>query len=274
MPKKQNIIIQQPELQIAENIIEIKPKGKRGKKQVAEEKEEAQEIVVVANANWKQGFEALLKIEKPQDDLDCQVVLPPNARCDYTKVKDNSLLYRPARIVVLKKYDGTSKVRNQDLYKDDKDSDWDLGSNLVAKQCWTADQYTKIEKVSQSVLAFKLKEEVGDCICKVEFTKTPDIAEMSRLIREGSQIIENAPVSDAEKVKMFKKLYERSQKGEYRIMRGYIVRSEDLEMEQNETGMIKFLDADILAKGEMAERLINTRNIVSLTFRLTKYVLK
>ena len=40
-------------------------------------------------------------------------------------------------------------------------------------------------------------------------------------------------------------------------MRGYIVRSEDLGMEQNKTGMIKFLDADILAKDYMAERLIN-----------------
>jgi hypothetical protein len=45
-------------------------------------------------------------------------------------------------------------------------------------------------------------------------------------------------------------------------------------MEQSDTGMVKFLDADLLAKGEMAERMINLRNIVSLTYRLTKYQLK
>jgi hypothetical protein len=57
-------------------------------------------------------------------------------------------------------------------------------------------------------------------------------------------------------------------------MRGYIIRDDDMQIKQNDTGMIKFLDADILSKGEMAERLINLKNIVSLTFKLTKYQLK
>jgi len=145
---------------------------------------------------------------------------------------------------------------------------------LINKQCWTPDQYTKIEKVSASVLAHKLREEVGDCICKVEFTKSPDLTEMATLIKDGSRLIENSAQSDEEKLKIYKKLYERSQKGDYRIMRGYIIRDEDMQIKQNDTGMIKFLDADILAKGEMAERLINLKNIVSLTYKLTKYHLK
>ncbi len=96
----------------------------------------------------------------------------------------------------------------------------------------------------------------------------------ANLIKDGSRLIENSGLSDAEKLKLYKKLYERSQKGEYRIMRGYIIRDEDMQIKQNDTGMIKFLDADLLAKGEMAERLINLKNIVSLTFKLTKYQLK
>ncbi len=226
--------------------------------------------------NWKNDFEDLIKFEKPDDPLDCKVELEANERCDFSKLSDGSLLYRPARLIITEKNRDNlhTRVRNQDLHKTGVDSDWNLGKDLISKQCWTPDQYTKIEKVTASVLAHKLKEEVGDCICKVEFTKNPDVAERATMMRTGCRILENAAIPEAEKAKLYKKLYERVQKGEYRIMRGYIVRSEDMEIEQTDTGMIKFLDAELFAKGEMAERQINIRNIVSLTYKLTKYQLK
>ncbi len=235
------------------------------------------QIPVQNQVDWKTQFEQLLVIPKPDDPLDCKVEVGPNSRCDSKKVKDGSILYRPARLVVLEKDrdQSHSRVRDQGLHKNGVNGcDWNLGKELIGDQCWTPDQYTKIEKVSSTVLAHKLKEEVGDCVCKVEFTKNPDPVEMARILRDGFRLIENATVSEEEKVKLSKKLYERSQKGEYRIMRGYIVRSEDMKLEQSDTGMVKFLDADLLAKGEMAERMINLRNIVSLTYRLTKYQLK
>ncbi len=238
---------------------------------------EEDNIPIGNGLNWKTQFENILKIPKPEDPLDCKVEIEANARCDPSKIKDGSILYRPARLIVLEKErDKThSRVRDQGLHKDKvKDCDWNLGKELIGNQCWTPDQYTKIEKVTSTVLAHKLKEEVGDCVCKVEFTKNPDPAEMAQILRDGFKIIESSPISEEEKVKMSKKLYERSQKGEYRIMRGYIVRSEDMKLEQSDTGMVKFLDADLLAKGEMAERMINLRNIVSLTYRLVKYQLK
>ncbi len=251
-----------------------KPKGKA--KKVVKPIVDSDSDEEVNQVDWKTQFEQMIKFEKPVDPLDCKVDIPENYRCDFKKVQEGTLLYRPARIIVLNKFKdpSNSRVRNQDLHKSGVEADWNLGHDLISKQCWTADHYNKIEKVNATQLAHKLKEEVGDCLCKVEFTKSPDVSEMSNMIREGSRIIENAPVSDAEKVKMFKKLYERSQKGEYRIMRGYIIRSEDMQLEQNDIGMVKFLDADLLAKGEMAERLVNVKNIVSLTFRLTKYQLK
>lgn len=235
------------------------------------------QIPVQNQVDWKTQFEELLVIPKPDDPLDCKVEVGPNARCDSKKVKDGSILYRPARLVVLEKDrdQSHSRVRDQGLHKNGVNGcDWNLGKELIGDQCWTPDQYTKIEKVTSTVLAHKLKEEVGDCVCKVEFTKNPDPAEMARILRDGFRLIENATTSEEEKIKLSKKLYERSQKGEYRIMRGYIVRSEDMKLEQSDTGMVKFLDADLLAKGEMAERMINLRNIVSLTYRLTKYQLK
>ena len=88
------------------------------------------------------------------------------------------------------------------------------------------------------------------------------------------ELIFKANGNEAEQNKLFKKLYEKSQKGDLRVIKGYISRSEDLQATENETGMIKFLDAELMAKGEFPERLINLRNIVSLIFKLTKYELK
>jgi hypothetical protein len=124
-----------------------------------------------------------------------------------------------------------------------------------------------------TTLATKLKEEVGDCICKVEFNKLPEASEMAKFIRDGSKLIEESNKSETEKNRMFKKLYERSQIGEYRIMRGYICRSDDQEAQETETGMLKFIDADLMAEGKFAIRLINLRNVQALTFKLTRYEL-
>ena len=254
---------------------------KRGRKpktvNIANDQEVAVNPVLTTNPtavvnNWQNDFNSLLEIKKPIDPLDCMVVLSDNDRCDASKIKKNSLLYRPARIIYLSDDSTSSNVRNQDLHKAGIDSDWSLGKSLISKQCWTADQYTKIEKVTMTQIASKLKDEVGDCICKIEFTKAPNVAEMAKLIQEGSAIIESSNTSN--KTILYKKLYERSQIGEVRIMRGYIVRSVDMQIEENETGMVNFLDADLMAEGKFAERLINTKNIISLTFKLIKYQLK
>lgn len=204
------------------------------------------------------------------------VKLGKNQRCDPTQICKDTLLYRPARIVVLNDSNSNSYlVRNQDLYNEkNSSSDWTLSPDLISNQCWTADQYTKIEKITMTLMAKKLKEEVGDCICQVVFTKQPDSKEMAKLVRKESLLIEKSGKSEAEKLKAYKKLYESTQKGEKRVIRGYISRSDDLQVEENETGMIKFTDAELMATGEYSERLINLRNIESLIFKLTKYELK
>ena len=225
--------------------------------------------------DWKESFEKLIKVEKPEDSFDYKVTIGENSRCDSSKLKEGSIVYRPARIIIVNKNSNGLTVRNQDIHKISGDSaDWILGNKLIDDQCWSSDQYTKIEKVTMTKLATIIKEEIGDCVCKIEFTKMPDVGEMAKLIREGSLLIENSNTSETEKNKMFKKLYERSQEGEYRIIRGYIARSSDLEAEETETGMIKFLDAELFAQGKFAQRIVNLRTIKSLTFKLTKYLLK
>lgn len=232
----------------------------------------------VSSVPDSKSFDDLIYVEKP-DHEQYRVNLSTGQRCDASKLSADSKLYRPARITVLRAGSSVSgnsfSVRNQDLHKKNAPgADWALDASLISNQCWSPDQYTDIKKVTMTELASKLKEEVGDCICKVEFFKLPEASEKAKFIREGSRLIESSDLTEAKKTQMFKKLYESSQVGEYRIMRGYICRSEDQEAQETETGMLKFIDADILAEGQFPMRQINLRNIQALTFKLTRYELK
>ena len=199
---------------------------------------------------------------KPEDPFDCRVFLGSGDRCDPTKIKTGSLMYRPARLVVLDADDFC--LRNQDLYESGEDADITVGSNLLRKQCWTPDQYTTTRQVSEKEMKELITNDIRDCICKVVFNKLPNANDMAELLREGSQQIEDLETTDAEKHKLYKKLFERVQKGEIRIMRGYVLKIEAA------TGLVRFLDADIEENGE---RAFYMKNVSELTLRLTKYVL-
>lgn len=218
----------------------------------------------------KEELDLLLHIEKP-DHTKFKVDVPAGKRCDATKLDTNSFVYRPARIQIL----GNGRVRNQDLYAENAPgADWNLGSELISSQCWSADQYTRDEKIAMMAMVSLLKEQVGDGICKVEFLKLPDIIETAKLIQDGANLIESSDLPQTEKTRMFKKLCERAQVGEYRVMRGYISRSDNQAAQESETGMLKFIDAELMAEGKFSVRPINLRNIQALTFKLVRYELK
>ena len=165
-------------------------------------------------------------------------------------------------------------MRNQELHTNGiAGSDWTLGSDLISSQCWSPDQFTgDIKKINRTEMARIIKEEVGDCICKIEFTKQPDPKEMAELIRDGSRLIEESDESEEKKTAQYKKLFDRTQYGEYREIRGYIQRSENQEAQETETGMLKFIDAELVAEGnKFATRLINLRSIDALTLKLTRH---
>ena len=206
----------------------------------------------------KQFFEQI----KPEDPFDCKVTVGYGERCDPTKVQNGSLIYRPARLVVLDTNDLC--LRNQDLYNAGEDSDIMVGPNLLRKQCWTPDQYARTKKVTVKEMQELIMTDIGDCICKVVFNKLPDANDMATLLQEGSQQIEDLETTDAEKHKLYKKLFERVQKGDIRIMRGYVLKIDAA------TGLVRFLDADLEANGE---RAFYMKNVLELTLRLTKYVL-
>ena len=96
----------------------------------------------------KQIMKKFLENSMPEDPLDCMVELQDNERCDPTKIRDGSLLFRPSRLVVLNTE--KSLVRIQELHENNQEhSDWNVSQDLIAIQCWTADQYTDVKKVSK-----------------------------------------------------------------------------------------------------------------------------
>ncbi len=222
-----------------------------------------------SNVSFGETFEKLISFEIPDISEYSVTDLTPEQRCDSSKLSAGSLVYRPARIEIRSKNGTTFVIKNQETKET-----WNLDSKLIDTQCFSPDQYTKIEKITKTELASKLKEEVGDCVCKVEFFKLPEPNEMAKMIRDGSKLIEESDLTEIQKTRSFKKLFERTQKGEYRVIRGYIARSTDQQTLESETGMIKFIDAEALAKDEFPMKQINLRNIQALTFKLVRYELK
>ncbi len=226
-------------------------------------------FIVPDDSNNSTTLENLLYISKPNPDQ-YKITLPAGSKdkCDGSKLSPSDLVYRPAELEIVSNCGSTFTVKNQD------GNQWNLDLNLISTQCWSPDQYTKIVKVTMTEMVEILKNQVGDCVCKVEFNKLPEAKEMAQLVRDGARLIEQSDKSEKEKEALFKKLYERSLTGEYRVMRGYIHRSENQEAQETETGMLKFVDAELRAQGKFAIRPINLRNIEALTFKLTRYELK
>ena len=241
--------------------LDTKP-AKKAKKGVA---------VPTTTAATVEDFEALLTVERPADPLAKKVTLGRNQKTDTAHVRPGMLLCRPARIVVLNT-SASCRVRNQDIHAASPgEGDWDLGTSLVGTQCWNADQYTEVRQENMTTIASILRDRVGDVICKVEFTKEPVATEMRDLLMKGSRMIEELYTIEAARSAAYKRLYERTRIGEYRIMRGYILRDDDLSTQETETGMIKFLDADLMAEGKFAQRQVNLRNVQALTFKGVRY---
>lgn len=224
---------------------------------------------------WDEAeFLTLVDVPVPEDAHACEVSVRKGQRCNSSMLREGALLYRYARIVVLDKDGSSTQVRNQDLHAEGESADWKIANNLIDQQCWSPDQYSQVVPVTMTELAAKVKDEVGDCVCKVEFTKQPDAAAMAELLQRGAAMIESSDLSAAEKKKRYKQLHQRSSVGEYRIMRGYLLRSENQQMCETDTGMIRFIDADLMAEGKHCERQVNVRAIKAVTFKLVKYVLK
>lgn len=215
----------------------------------------------------KVEFDSLLANPPPADTFGKHVALQsPSQRTRYEDVEPGMVLYHPARLVVRSKQmqNGVpclvvSEMDTSHTYRY-------VGKQLVEECCYNADQYVEVQKKTLSELASLLRHAVGDVLCKVEFTKEPDAHAMASVLQRGAALIEE---SGAEKEQQYRKLYQRASTGDYRIMRGYILRDADMSTKDSDTGLIQFLDADL-----MSQRQINLRHLRALVFKNVRYELK
>ena len=221
-------------------------------------------------------FDTLLRTSAPSDPFGKRVVLKPGQRTNYETIEPGMLLYHPARLVVRSKKveSGIPTLEVTELSADPADPARTYkyqGAALVESRCFNCDQFTDVQQKTMTEMAALLRHQVGDSLCKVEFTKEPEGNDMATMLKQGSQIIEDAWSTNAEKQKQYKRLYERTCTGEYRIMRGYLLRDADMSAQETETGMLRFLDADLMAAGKYAQRQINLRHIQALVFKNVRY---
>ena len=216
----------------------------------------------------------LLKAEIPPPYEQDRVILPAGDLCDFRKIKVGNVLSRNANLEILEVNDTNVKVRNQEMHKAGLEgSDWTLANLLVKRQCRTANQFSEEQQKTMTELA-AIVNNLGDSIVEIGFTKEPDLAASAKLIRDGAKLIEESGKSEAEKTKLFKKLYERSQEGEFRVIRGHPARSENLEIQGTDTGMVKFIDAELVAQDKFALRLVNLRKLKYVNVNGVRYTLK
>ena len=230
----------------------------------AEESAEAAADADAASSAAVADFEALLHESLPDDPYAKKVTLSGGVKTVFPDLQPGMLLYHPARLVVKSSTvkDGVPAVTVQSLESYGPGREYEYrGTDIISRNCFNCDQYSEVKQATMTGLARLIKEQVGDSLCKVEFTKEPVPADMAKLLEEGAQLIEKLFHDPVDKEKQFKRLYERSQRGEYRIMRGYILRDVDMTAQETETGMVKFLDADLMAAGQYAQRQINLKHV-------------
>jgi hypothetical protein len=218
-------------------------------------------------------IEELIAEPVVSDPRDAKVDLAADDFCDELRLTPGSVLYRPARLVVVRKEGTHYVVRNVDL----ANQEWRLEASLIRKQCESPDQYTEVKQVTMTQMASVIKEQAGDHVLKVVFTKLPDMEQAAARVREAAKKIEALDIPGKKKDKLYQRLVARSHKGDVRVMRGYIARGDNMVTQETETGMIKILDADLLSEGKNyveATRILNLRTIISLNVRNVKYVVK
>ena len=238
-------------------------------------------------------FEKLISIEKI-NPYDNHVNLSNGQKCDPSKLTQNSVLYKPAKTYILSG-NPTFLDNNFDIF------------NTIAKTCWSSNQFTDVVIVPLTTIAHKIKKELGECICSVEFFDPPNLNEMTNLndianlnaiinfsetnltassdsdeipnltifdltkniLKKGIELIEKSDVSETIKKGMLKKLADRTSMGKYRVLNGYFVHDQNNDIET--LGLLNFVEAKITQSQKLKITKIDLRKIKALTFKLTRY---
>lgn len=177
-------------------------------------------------------------------------------KLDQSKLKVGDRLSRISYMEVLSHYGGSVVVRNEEGLE------WSIGKDIVAKECYSADQFNETKEVTRTEL-IEIFSKVGDSIFTVNFNKLPTADDFLALTRdEGNKI---RSYKDMERD--FKKL-----KGEERTLVGYMTATE------NGFGRSTVVDLMIETKGTEKQpynlRQVDHRTLRWLICKNVKYKVK
>lgn len=172
-------------------------------------------------------------------------------KLDQIRLKVGDKLSRISYMTVIEKNFSDVIVKNEDGLE------WNIGGDILAKECYSADQFNEIKEVSRTEL-IEIFNNVGDAVFTVNFDKLPVADDFIALTRDKGQF-----KSDADLEKAFKKL-----KGENRTLVGYLVKPE------NGFGRSLVIELDGKNEAKKAFRQVDHRTINSLISKNVKYVVK
>lgn len=154
-----------------------------------------------------------------------------------------------------------------------KNNNPDYDPNYVSNNFWTPYQYTKIEKINIIPLVSKLKEiKENNIICNIEYYEDSEPSDIAYLMEKGTGLIEKSGKYRNEKEYMYKKLFDRMDKGRFARRNGF-VRKGDQTRDKLKNGILMFYDAYYSDLDKLSVNRIKIRKIKAITYKLTRYEL-
>ena len=150
--------------------------------------------------------------------------------------------------VVDKNYQGIT-VKNENGLQ------WQIGKDIVEKECYSNDQFNEEKVVSRTEL-IEIFSQTGDAVFTVNYDKQPKAEDFLELTRQEGKVL-----SFEEMTKRFKKF-----KGENRTLIGYTTKVEN--------GFGRSLVVDLQAENSDRMRLVDHRTLNWLIFKNVRYVVK
>lgn len=176
-------------------------------------------------------------------------------KLDQTKLKAGDKLSRISYMTVT----GNETAHGSVLVKNEDGLEWSIGKDILAQECYSADQFNEIKEVSRTEL-IEIFNNVGDAVFTVNFDKLPTADDFLELTRTNPG---NLIRSYDDMKKDFKKL-----KGENRTLVGYLVKPE------NGFGRSLVIELDGKNEAKKAFKQVDHRSLNSLIVKNIKYIVK
>lgn len=180
------------------------------------------------------------------------------SKLNLSQLQVGQFLSRTSYMKVIEVYfaNGSVKVENEDGMQ------WNIGNEIVARECFTANQFTEERTVTRTEL-IRIFGTVGDAVYTVNYNKQPKVEDAFDAVANNGKLKSNAEM---------KKLLKEKMKGEERTLIGYTIK---LEPEWGRSMVVDLECTDKNAKGGRDNiRQVDHRTLNWLIFKNVRYVVK